>query len=74
MQVAGQSSSGCRVAKINWREVRKYLYGVAIAALPIAILLGWFTPETAVLLVPLIVAILNLKPEDTHVPKALHKE
>lgn len=62
------------MGKVDWRAVRKYMYGVFIAALPIAILLGWFTPETAVLIVPLIVAVLNLKPEDTHVPKALHKE
>lgn len=53
------------------RELRKYIYGVAIASIPIAVLLGWVDAEAAVYLIPLIVAILSLTPKDTGVENAV---
>ena len=53
-----------RVSKILNREVRKYLYGVSLAALALAVLLGYVPAATAIGAVPLITALLNLTPED----------
>lgn len=44
--------------------VRRWLYGVTIAALPVAVLLGWLDPEALPVLVPLVVAVLNVTPEE----------
>lgn len=46
------------------RELRKYLYGVAIAFIPIAVYYGWVDVEASVLIVPLLVALFNLTPKD----------
>jgi hypothetical protein len=46
--------------KMNWPAVRLWLYGVAFAAIPLGIYLGWFSEETAALLLPLLLAILNV--------------
>ena len=54
------------ISKITSREVRKYLYSVAIAFFGLAAWKGWIEPEALPLLVPLVVAILNLTPKDTN--------
>lgn len=46
------------------REARKYLYGVSLAALTLAVLLGYVPAGTIAGIVPLITALLNLTPED----------
>lgn len=50
--------------KIFPRAVRKWIYGVAIAAVPLAVALGWADPQVLALALPLVLAILNLTPED----------
>ena len=52
------------MSKILTREVRKYLYGVSLAALTLVVLLGYVPAATAIGAVPLITALLNLTPED----------
>jgi hypothetical protein len=42
---------------------RRWLYRVSIAAIPLGIALGWFDARTAALIVPLLVALLNVNPE-----------
>ena len=49
------------LSKILTPTVRRYLYGVAIAFVPLAVFLGWLKPEAAPLVVPLIVAIFNVQ-------------
>lgn len=39
---------------------RRYLYGIAIAFVPLAALWGWISPEALPLVLPLIVAVLNV--------------
>lgn len=46
------------------RTVRKYIYGVAIAFVPLAVYLGWIEPEASAIVLPLILAILNLTPTE----------
>lgn len=41
-------------------KVRAYLYSVSIAALPVLIYFGVLDPEAAALVVPLVVALLNV--------------
>lgn len=43
---------------------RTWLYTVCIAALPVGIAAGVLTKESAALVVPLIVALLNVHPKD----------
>ena len=38
---------------------RTWLYGIAIALIPVAVSSGWIEPPMAGLLIPLVVAILN---------------
>jgi len=52
------------MSKFLNREVRKYIYAVAIAFVPLAIYLGWIEPEAAAIVLPLILAVLNLTPKD----------
>lgn len=54
------------ISKITSREVRKYLYSVAIAFFGFAVWKDWIEPEALPILIPLIVAILNLNPKDTN--------
>ena len=42
---------------------RLYIYGVAFAAVPLAIWRGWMEPEMAPLALPLLIAILKLSPD-----------
>lgn len=37
--------------------VRRWLYGVAIAFVPVAVLLGWLKPEAVPVILPLIMAV-----------------
>ena len=46
------------------REVRKYIYAVSLTALSLAVLLGYVPAATAVGIVPLVTALLNLTPAD----------
>jgi len=44
--------------------VRRWLYGIAIAFVPLAAWLGWLAPEAVPLVLPLILAVFNVnKPE-----------
>lgn len=53
-------------SKFTSREFRKYLYGIAITAIPFAVYFEWITPEASLLIIPLLVAVLNLTPEDAN--------
>lgn len=61
-------------------KVRKYLYGLFAAAVPVAIAFEWITPQTAVVLLPLMLALLNVNdptiPNDgkTAFTRAVEKE
>lgn len=46
------------------REFRKYVYGVAIAAIPVLLYFEIIEPPAAGLVLPLLLAILNLTPRD----------
>lgn len=46
------------------RTARMYLYGIAIAFVPLAVYFGWIEPEAAPIILPLIVAILNITPKE----------
>lgn len=46
------------------KTFRLWLYGVAIAFIPLAVYLGWMDAQAAALAIPLVVAILYLKPSD----------
>ena len=48
-----------RISPAQWLTVRRWLYGIAIALIPIAVSTGWIEPPMAGLLIPLVVAILN---------------
>lgn len=54
--------------KIFTRSVRKYIYGICIAAVPVLVFCGVLEPEAAALVLPLVLAILNLTPEDVDQP------
>ena len=56
--------------RILSREVRKYIYAVAIAFVPLAVYLGWIEPEASAIALPLLLAILNLTPADVDNPDA----
>lgn len=47
--------------KIFSPKVRRYIYVVAIAFIPLAGLWGWISPEAMPLVVPLIMAVLNIQ-------------
>lgn len=51
------------IKKLLTPTTRRYLYGVAIAFVPLAVWLGWLAPEASPIVVPLIVAIFNV-PKD----------
>lgn len=46
--------------KILAPTVRRYLYGVSIAFVPLAVYLGWIQPEAVPIVVPLAVAVFNV--------------
>lgn len=43
--------------------VRRWIYGIAIAAIALAVQQGWVDAPTAALIAPLVLAILNVKPD-----------
>lgn len=51
------------MSRLTSREVRKWIYAVAIAFVPLAVYLGWLDVEASALVLPLILAILNLPPK-----------
>lgn len=50
--------------KIFNRPVRIWIYSVAVAAVPLAVALGWADPQILALSLPFILALLNLTPAD----------
>ena len=44
------------------RPIRAWIYGIALAAVPVLVYTGVMEPEGAALALPLILAILNLNP------------
>lgn len=51
--------------KITSPRFRRYLYGVCIAAVPVAVYAGWLPAEASPVILPLILAILNVNDDDT---------
>jgi DMSO/TMAO reductase YedYZ heme-binding membrane subunit len=49
----------------RWRIVRRWVYGVAIAAVPFAVYAGWIDPEASPIVLPLILALVMVKPDGT---------
>lgn len=43
--------------------VRRYLYGVAIAAVPVLVYFGLLEPEATPIVLPLILAVFNVRDE-----------
>lgn len=46
-------------------KMRRWLYGVCIAAVPVAVYFGWLPPEAAPVILPLVLAVLNVQDADT---------
>lgn len=46
------------------RTVRKWVYGVAVASVPVLVHYGVMDVEASALLLPLVLALLNLTPAD----------
>lgn len=46
------------------RTIRKYIYGIGLAAIPVLVYYKVMDPEAAALALPLLLALLNLSPED----------
>lgn len=57
------------MSNILSREVRKYVYGVALAFVPVAAYFGWLDAQASVLAIPLLLALLNLTPEEGAKPE-----
>lgn len=51
--------------KITSPRFRRYLYSVCIAAVPVAVYFGWLPPEASPVLLPLVLAVLNVNDDDT---------
>lgn len=49
------------MSKFVTPAVRRWLYGIAIAFVPLAVYLGWLEPEASPIVIPLILAILNVQ-------------
>ena len=52
------------MTRILTPTVRRWLYGVAIAFVPLAAWLGWVQPEAVPLILPLVMAVLNVQDEE----------
>lgn len=50
--------------KILNSTVRKWLYGIAIAFVPVAIHFGWIEPEASPVIIPLIMALFFVNPDE----------
>lgn len=46
------------------RSVRLWVYSVTIAVIPLGVFLGWWNEAVAVLIPPIVLALLNLTPDD----------
>lgn len=57
-----------RLKTIFTRTVRKYIYLVALAAVPLVVALGWADPQILALALPVLLALLNLTPDDVRTP------
>lgn len=58
-----------RLKRMLSRDVRKYIYGVAIAAFPVLIYFGLMEPEVSPMMLVLLLALLNLEEKDvTKIP------
>ncbi|MDT0142800.1 hypothetical protein [Microbacterium sp. PRC9] len=44
--------------------VRRWMYGVAIAFVPFAVLMGWLKPEAVPVIIPLITAIFFVQSDE----------
>ena len=53
------------ISQILNPTTRRWVYGVAIAFVPLAVFLGWLKPEAIPVVLPLILAILNVQDEKT---------
>lgn len=51
------------MSKILTPAVRRWLYSIAIAFVPLAVYLGWLAPEASPIVIPLILAVLNVNDE-----------
>lgn len=49
----------------RWRIARRWVYGVAIAAVPLAVYYKLIEPEAAPLFIPLILALVMVKKDGT---------
>lgn len=56
------------LAKIFNRQVRKYVYLLSVAFVPVAVYFGWIEPEASAIVLPFILALLNLSPSDVEQP------
>ncbi|MFD2840091.1 hypothetical protein ACFSYH_05850 [Populibacterium corticicola] len=50
--------------KLFTRETRKYVYSVALAFAALAVYLGWMDPAALPVVLPLVLALLNLTPKE----------
>lgn len=50
--------------KVFNRNVRAYIYSVAVASISFAVAVGWLQPEVLPVLLPLALALLNLTPAE----------
>lgn len=49
----------------RWRIARRWVYSVAIAAVPVAVYLRWIQPEAVPVILPLILALVMVRPDGT---------
>lgn len=56
------------------RQVRLYLYSITIAAVPLLVHFGIIDVEASVLIIPLIVALLNLTPKEAKEAQSAYEE
>lgn len=49
--------------KILTPRFRRWLYGVCIAAVPLAVYFGWLPAEASPVILPLVLALLNVNDE-----------
>lgn len=52
------------MADIKWNKVRKWAYGVSVAAVPLGVYFGLLEPEATPVILPLLLAFFNVN-EDT---------
>ncbi|MFS6529699.1 hypothetical protein V8Z69_07475 [Microbacterium aurugineum] len=55
--------------KVFNSKVRKWLYGVCIAAVPVLVYFKLLPPEASPIILPLVLAVLNVNETDTERPE-----